>query len=89
MWGASDWLVDRASAAWIAEVINRTTPGNGRFVVLDSIDHSFFRTASPEESYRIFAPAVAGVAAPARVFNATILETLRAWLNETTAISSR
>ncbi len=89
MWGTSDWLVDRASSAWIAEVINRTTPGKGRFVVLDSIDHSFFRTASTQESYRIFAPQAAGAAAPARVFNPIILETLRAWLNETAALSSR
>ncbi len=50
--------------------------------MLDSIEHSFFRTASPEESYRILAPA-AGAAAPARVFNPIFLETLRPWLNET------
>ena len=85
MWGAADWLVDRASSAWIAEVINRTAPGNGRFVVLDSIDHNFFRVTSTEESYRIFAPPPAGAAARARVFNPIILETLRAWLNETAA----
>ncbi len=29
IWGTSDWLVDRASNAWIAEVVNRAKPGNG------------------------------------------------------------
>lgn len=80
VWGASDWLVDKAGNAWIAEVINRTRPGNGTFVVLDSIDHFFFRAASPEESYQIWKPAAG---APAREFNPVILETLRAWLDET------
>ncbi len=79
MWGTSDWLVDRAGNAWIAEVINRTTPGNGTFIALDSIDHFFFRAASPEESYKIWKPAAG---APAREFNPVILEALRAWLDE-------
>jgi hypothetical protein len=61
----------------------------GRFVVLDSIDHNFFRTASTEESYRIFAPPAAGAAAPARLFNPIILEALRAWLNEMAAMPER
>jgi pimeloyl-ACP methyl ester carboxylesterase len=80
MWGTSDWLVDRAGNAWIAEVINRTKPGNGRFVALDSIDHFFFRAASPEESYQIWKPAPG---APPRELNTVFLETLRAWLDET------
>jgi hypothetical protein len=46
----SDWLVDRASTAWIAEVTNRTTPGSGRFVVLHSIHHSFFRATVDERA---------------------------------------
>jgi pimeloyl-ACP methyl ester carboxylesterase len=81
MWGTSDWVVDRAGGEWIAEVVSRTTPGNARFVVLDSIDHSFFRTASQEESYQIWKPAPMP---PARVFNPVLLETLRAWLHEST-----
>ena len=80
LWGTSDWLVDRASNAWIAEVINRTKPGNGTFVALDAIDHFFFRAASPEESYQIWKPARG---APARDFNPVLLETLRGWLDET------
>jgi hypothetical protein len=56
IWGTSDWLVDRTGNAWIAEIVNRVKPGNGTFVALDSIDHFFLRTATPEESYRYFKP---------------------------------
>jgi len=79
MWGTSDWVVDRGGGEWIAEVVNRTAPGHGRFVVLDSIDHQFFRTASQQESYRIL---TGSAGAPPRVFNAVFLDTLRAWLQE-------
>ena len=80
IWGTSDWLVDKAGNAWIAEVVNRVKPGNGKFVALDSIDHFFLRTATPEESYRYFKP-VKGI--PPTEFNPVILETLCAWLDET------
>src|SRR5262249_52337670 len=60
--------------------VNRATPGNGSFIALDSIDHSFFRAASPEASYRLFKPAPG---APAGEFNPVILETLHRWLDET------
>lgn len=86
MWGTSDWLVDRESNAWIAEVINRTTPGQGAFVVLDSIDHFFLRAASTKESYQLWKPASA---TPAREFNPVILDTLRAWLDETAGRARR
>jgi pimeloyl-ACP methyl ester carboxylesterase len=82
LWGTSDWLSTRAANAWIAEVVNRTHPGNGTFAALDAIDHSFFRAASPEESYRIWKPA-AGT--PPGEFNPVLLETLRAWLDRTVA----
>jgi CubicO group peptidase (beta-lactamase class C family)/dienelactone hydrolase len=80
IWGTSDWLSTRAANAWVAEVVNRVKPGSGTFVAPDGIDHSFFRAASPEESYRLFKPARG--AAPGE-FNPVILETLRAWLDET------
>ena len=80
IWGTSDWLVDKAGNAWIAEVVNRVKPGNGKFVAMDSIDHFFLRTATPEESYRYFKP-VKGM--PPTEFNPVILETLCAWLDET------
>ena len=80
LWGTSDWLVDRASNVWIAEVVNRTKPGHGTFVALDGIDHFFFRAASVEESYKLWKP-VKGT--PAGEFNPVILETLRKWLDET------
>ena len=80
IWGTSDWAVDRAGNAWIAEVVNRVKPGNGTFVALDSIDHFFLRTATPEESYRYFKP-VKGM--PPTEFNRAIVETLCAWLDET------
>jgi pimeloyl-ACP methyl ester carboxylesterase len=82
LWGTSDWLSTRAANAWIAEVVNRTHPGNGTFVALDAIDHSFFRAASPEESYRIWKPATG---TPPGEFNPVLLETLRAWLDRTVA----
>jgi pimeloyl-ACP methyl ester carboxylesterase len=80
MWGKSDWQVDRAATAWIAEVVNRVKPGAGTFVALESIDHVFLRAATPEESYRFFNPAKG---TPPGEFNPVILATLRAWLNET------
>jgi dienelactone hydrolase len=80
IWGTSDWLAARPQGAWIAEVVNRVQPGNGSFLALDSIDHSFFRAASVEESYRLFKPAKG---APPGEFNPVIVETLRKWLDET------
>jgi CubicO group peptidase (beta-lactamase class C family)/pimeloyl-ACP methyl ester carboxylesterase len=80
IWGTSDWLVDRAGNAWIAEIVNRVKPGNGTFVALDAIDHFFLRTATPEESYRYFKP-VKGM--PPTEFNRSIIEALCAWLDET------
>ena len=80
IWGTSDWLVDRAGNAWIAEIVNRVKPGNGKFVAMESIDHFFLRTATPEESYRYFKP-VNGM--PPTEFNSAIVETLCAWLDET------
>jgi len=65
---------------WIAELINRVQPGNGTFVALDAIDHFFLRAASPEESYRIWKPPKG---APPGEFNPALLQTLRAWLDET------
>jgi alpha-beta hydrolase superfamily lysophospholipase len=80
IWGTSDWLVDRAGNAWIAEVVNRVKPGNGKFVALDSIDHFFLRTSGPEESYRYFKP-VKGM--PPTEFHRPFIEVLVAWLDET------
>jgi pimeloyl-ACP methyl ester carboxylesterase len=80
IWGTADWLATREGNAWIAEVVNRAKPGNGTFVALDGIDHFFFRTATPEESYRLFKPARG--AKPGE-FNPIILETLRRWMDET------
>src|SRR5262249_36504694 len=87
IWGVSDWQGNRASSAWIAEVVNRVRPGNGPFVGLDSIAHGFLRAASPEESYRrFFKPAKE---APPAEFNPVILETVRAWLDETAGRAKR
>jgi pimeloyl-ACP methyl ester carboxylesterase len=80
IWGTSDWLVDKASNEWIAEVVNRAKRGNGKFVALDAIDHFFFRAVSPEESYKLWKP-VKG--APPGEFNPVLLETLRSWLDAT------
>jgi pimeloyl-ACP methyl ester carboxylesterase len=80
MWGSADWLVDRASSEWIAEVVNRSASGSARFAVLDSIDHGFFRTSSAKESYLIWS---AAANARTREFNMVLLDTLRAWMRET------
>ena len=79
LWGKSDWHVSREANAWIAEIINRETPGNASFVALDAMDHFFYRAATPEESFRKFVPARG---APAREFNPDVLEVLRRWLDE-------
>jgi pimeloyl-ACP methyl ester carboxylesterase len=80
IWGTTDWLSTRSQHTWIAEAVNRVKPGNGRYVELDSIDHFFLRTRTPEESYRYFKP-VKGL--PPTEFNSAIVETLAAWLAET------
>src|SRR5262249_52952150 len=56
IWGTSDWLVDKSGNAWIAEIVNRVKPGNGKFIAMEGIDHFFLRTSTPEESYRYFKP---------------------------------
>jgi len=86
IWGTSDWHVAREANAWIAEVVNRVQPGNGTFVALDSIDHFFLRTATPEESFRYFKP-VKGM--PPTKYNRAIIETLCAWLDETVAKTTK
>jgi pimeloyl-ACP methyl ester carboxylesterase len=86
IWGTSDWLVDRAGNAWIAEVVNRVKPGQGRFVSIDSIDHFFLRTATPQESYRYFKP-VKGM--PPTEFHRGIVQSLCAWLDETVGRSKK
>jgi CubicO group peptidase (beta-lactamase class C family) len=65
---------------WSVAIVNRETPGNASLVALDATDHFFYRTATPEESFRNVIPARG---APAREFNPVILETLRRWLDET------
>jgi hypothetical protein len=80
IWGASDWVATAEQAMWIAEIVNRIQPGNGSLVQLDGIDHFFFRTASFEESYRLFKPSKD---TPAGEFNPIIIETLRTWVEET------
>jgi pimeloyl-ACP methyl ester carboxylesterase len=82
LWGTSDWLVDRAGNAWIAEVVNRVSPGSGTFVELPAIDHFFLRTATQEESYAYFKP-TPGL--PATEFNTNLLEALTSWLDQTVA----
>jgi pimeloyl-ACP methyl ester carboxylesterase len=86
IWGTSDWLVDKAGNVWIAEIVNRVKPGNGTFVAMDSIDHFFLRTATPEESCRYFKPAKG---MPPTEFDRTIVETLCAWLDETAGRAKR
>src|SRR5262249_10958945 len=81
LWGKSDWHVSRAANAWIAEIVNRETPGSATFVALDAMDHFFYRAGTPEESFRHFFPAKG---APAREFNPVVLETLREWLDQMT-----
>jgi pimeloyl-ACP methyl ester carboxylesterase len=78
IWGTSDWLSTKSQHTWIAEIVNRAAPGSGSFVPLESIDHFFFRAATPKESYRLFKP-VKG--APPGELNPIILETLRGWLS--------
>jgi alpha-beta hydrolase superfamily lysophospholipase len=82
MWGTSDWLATRDQASWIAEVVNRQQPGQARCVVLDGIDHFFFRTASPEDSYRLFSTPAAAATAE---FNPIVVESLCDWLDEVVA----
>ena len=82
IWGASDWLVDRDSNAWIAEVVNRMKPGAGTFVTIEGIDHFFLRAATQQESYRLWKPEKNS---PTRELNPAILKTLRAWFEELVA----
>jgi pimeloyl-ACP methyl ester carboxylesterase len=81
IWGKTDWLSTKSQHTWIADVVNRIKPGSATFVELDSVDHFFFRTKTAEESYRYIKP-VKGM--PPTEFNRAIIDTLQAWLDETT-----
>lgn len=86
IWGTSDWVAEKKPIAWITEIVNRSRPGNGTFIALDSTDHLFFRAASREESFGYFQPTNDG---PFGEFNPAILTTLRSWLDETSGIAEQ
>jgi len=86
IWGTSDWISERQPSEWIAEVVNRASPGHGKFVALESSDHFCFRAESMQESFRYFQPPKEG---PFGKFNPAILKTVQGWLDETVAMSKQ
>ena len=84
--GTSDWVAERSSIEWIAEIVNRALPGHGAFVALDSSDHFYKRAESMQESLRYFKPATEG---PFGEFNPAIFITVCDWLDETVAMSKQ
>jgi len=43
MFGALDWYEDPAGARWIADLVNATRPGIGRFILVPGTNHHFLR----------------------------------------------
>lgn len=51
MWGESDFHASSKYAKWIAEIVNRTHPGNGEFQSVKSSDHFCLTFASRQDSF--------------------------------------
>jgi hypothetical protein len=43
LYGEYDWFEDAAAHALIADIVNRSRPGQGRFAVIPRTDHHFMR----------------------------------------------
>jgi pimeloyl-ACP methyl ester carboxylesterase len=52
LFGEHDWFEDPAGTAWIAELVNRGTPGLARFELVPGLDHHFTRYPSLSASVR-------------------------------------
>ena len=76
MFGEWDWYEDPAGARWIADLVNATRPGNGRFVLVPRTDHHFVR----------FPDAAAAVRGEGGIVDADpASDAMLAWLREVVA----
>lgn len=72
IWGKSDYISVRKEHQLIADIVNRSHPGKGRFVELDNSDHGMHIASSFQQSAQQH---------PTE-FNPKVLETIRTWLLE-------
>jgi pimeloyl-ACP methyl ester carboxylesterase len=73
MFGGYDWYEDSGGARWIADLVNATRPGHGRFTLVPHTDHHFVR-------YPDAASAVRGHGGVVDADPAT--DTMLAWLHD-------
>lgn len=72
IWGKADFISARTEHKLIADIVNQSHPGNGRFVELDNCDHGMHIASSFQQVVR---------ERPAD-FNPVVLQTIRTWLLE-------
>jgi pimeloyl-ACP methyl ester carboxylesterase len=75
MWGENEWISTREDHPLIAEIVNLTHPGKGKFVLVESSDHGFFRSTSVKDSFTRYGR-------PGSEFNPRVIELLKQWIAE-------
>jgi hypothetical protein len=73
LWGENDYISTEWDHSFIAEIVNRRTPGKGTFKVVPQSDHGFFKTSSPQDSRSKWGR-------PGNMFNQNIVEILAEWI---------
>jgi hypothetical protein len=76
IYGGSDFVSNRADHEAIADIVNRARPGEGRFVLLEGMDHGFREAADCEDSLRRMSTGQLGA------FDPRIIDTLAGWMTE-------
>jgi pimeloyl-ACP methyl ester carboxylesterase len=51
IWGEYDWIMGRDDHEWIAETANRIKKGNGRFVMVQGMDHNQIRYKNAADAF--------------------------------------
>jgi len=77
IWGKGDFVSNEDDHALIARIVNRDHPGHGTFLVMDGIDHGFYRAATRRASFE------RGQSRQPGEFNPAILEVCRGWVEKT------
>ena len=73
-WGENDFISTEADHPMIAEMVNASHPGKGKYVKLPQTDHGFFKTTSMADSLSKWGR-------PGAEFNPAIVDALKSWLD--------
>lgn len=76
LWGSTDFISTQWDHEYIAEILNRRTPGSAEYLVVSNSDHGFSNTATMKESMEKWGTGKAA-------FNPNIVEILRTWFKKT------